>query len=157
MYLLEEWRFGPTSWSSILFKKKISLCSWKTAMNWGTAPVNHWKCSGRNNINVSVGKLKIWLKRNAGKAPEMGRKPKRNWNKNCGVHKMRLLHRHLLYIFFLSFFLSFSRQMYRQTDGPTDQQTDILMSFLNCPRLSWSLSNFVLIGTWEMTFFVVWK
>ena len=39
-----------------------------------------------------------------GPAPQVN---ERNKNKNHGVHKMRLLRRHFLFIFFLSFFLFF--------------------------------------------------
>ena len=34
-----------------------------------------------NNIDVSVGRMKIWFNRNAGKAPEMGRKSRKSKEK----------------------------------------------------------------------------
>ena len=48
--------------------------SFKRATNWDTVPVSHLKWSGKNDIDLSVKKMKIWFKTNAGKAPEMGRK-----------------------------------------------------------------------------------
>ena len=53
------------------FQRKVSR---KRATNWGTVPVSHLKWSGKNDIYVSVEKMKIRLRWNAGKAPEMGRK-----------------------------------------------------------------------------------
>ena len=51
-------------------------------------PVSHLKRSGKNDNDESVGKMKIWFKRNAGKAPEMGRKSTKSkekfWENNTG-------------------------------------------------------------------------
>ena len=69
------------------------------------------------------------------------------WNKNRGVQKMRLPCRHLLFIFF--------HFLLRWTDRPTGRHFDVIFEL--SLTVSWSMSNFVVIGTSEKMFFVFRK